>query len=379
MKKLLPYLSALVLLCSSCNGISRIFDKKTPHEAYADKIGDSPEGQQWVAASEKVLTVPQAIVLPYKQTGYFPIDKPRALALQFNAKQGERINFALIKKTGTPFVLYADLFKQDGAETSHILAVDTNSSQFGFNVEETGIYILRLQPELNRTAEYDLSATIAPSLYFPVAGNKARARSFWGDVRDGGQRSHEGIDIFAPKLTPAIAAADGYITGVNEGGIGGKTIWLKAKGRKIHLYYAHLDTQLVREGQDIKSGDTLGLIGNTGNAKYTPPHLHFGVYTNSGPIDPLPFVNRDLKPVPYFAPGNLTGYLQLKPVEKSETAITTSDSTLLVPLAINADGYIAEFPDGNIKQAPLKSVKQVKAEKKSVLATDKKLPGASPG
>ena len=40
----------------------------------------------------------------------------------------------------------------------------------------------------------------------------------------------------------------------------------------------------------ITAGDTLGLIGNTGNARTTPPHLHFGIYAN-GPIDPFPFVD----------------------------------------------------------------------------------------
>jgi murein DD-endopeptidase MepM/ murein hydrolase activator NlpD len=62
--------------------------------------------------------------------------------------------------------------------------------------------------------EYTLSVSVGPSLGFPVSGNKASIGSFWGDNRDGGKRSHEGVDIFAAKLTPAIAAADGVVTGV---------------------------------------------------------------------------------------------------------------------------------------------------------------------
>ena len=132
-------------------------------------------------------------------------------------------------------------------------------------------------------------------------------QSFWGDPRDGGQRRHEGIDIFAPKLTPAIAVADGYVSGVTEGGIGGKAVWLNVAGKNIHLYYAHLDRQLVRDGQAIKQGDTLGLIGNTGNAKYTAPHLHFGIYTPDGPVDPFPFVNKTIKTAPPLATKDFAG------------------------------------------------------------------------
>ena len=57
------------------------------------------------------------------------------------------------------------------------------------------------------------------------------------------------------------------------------------------LYYAHLDKQLVENGSFVEIGDTLGLVGNTGNARTTPPHLHFGVYRRGeGPLDPRPWV-----------------------------------------------------------------------------------------
>jgi hypothetical protein len=47
----------------------------------------------------------------------------------------------------------------------------------------------------------------------------------------------------------------------------------------------------VARGQRVRLGDTLGLVGNTGNAATTAPHLHFGVYTRGGPVDPYPFVH----------------------------------------------------------------------------------------
>ena len=49
---------------------------------------------------------------------------------------------------------------------------------------------------------------------------------------------------------------------------------------------------MVSGGNRVRVGDTLGFVGNTGNAKTTPPHLHFGIYTRGGAIDPLPFVKQ---------------------------------------------------------------------------------------
>lgn len=138
-----------------------------------------------------------------------------------------------------------------------------------------------------------------PTLVFPVAGLKAKIGSFWGAVRDGGKRKHEGIDIFAAKNTPVVAVTDGIISAVGNGGIGGKTVWLRSTGSKYSYYYAHLDTQLVRRGQRVKKGQILGRVGNTGNARNTPPHLHFGVYTSRGAVDPLPYVKGTKKmPIP---------------------------------------------------------------------------------
>ncbi|MGY8915482.1 MAG: peptidoglycan DD-metalloendopeptidase family protein, partial [Flavobacteriales bacterium] len=59
-------------------------------------------------------------------------------------------------------------------------------------------------------------------------------------------------------------------------------------------YYAHLDSIIARDGQRVKRGDTLGLVGNTGNARTTPPHLHFGIYgRGTGAINPLSFLKQE--------------------------------------------------------------------------------------
>lgn len=128
------------------------------------------------------------------------------------------------------------------------------------------------------------------SMVFPVAGKISVIGSFWGAVRDGGKRKHEGIDIFARKGTPVVAVTDGVVVDVGNTSRGGKTVWLRSSNNDFAYYYAHLDRQLVQPGQYVKKGDRLGTLGNSGNAKFTPSHLHFGIYTYAGAVNPLPYV-----------------------------------------------------------------------------------------
>ncbi|MEQ9022655.1 MAG: M23 family metallopeptidase, partial [Pseudomonadales bacterium] len=129
-----------------------------------------------------------------------------------------------------------------------------------------------------------------PTLDFPVAGKDKRAiQSVFGDPRDGGRREHHGVDIFASRHTPILAPTKAEVRFVGVRGLGGKVVWLFDRERGTNLYFAHLQEQKVKRYQMVNPGDTIGTVGNTGNARYTPPHLHFGIYRN-GPIDPYAFI-----------------------------------------------------------------------------------------
>jgi murein DD-endopeptidase MepM/ murein hydrolase activator NlpD len=109
--------------------------------------------------------------------------------------------------------------------------------------------------------------------FFPVAGASGRDFSnSWGAPRSGG-RGHEGVDIFAPYGTPLVAVADGVITKAGNSGIGGLRIWLNGA-----FYYAHLSglAKGIKAGTRVKAGQVIGYVGDSGNAKGTPAHLHFG-------------------------------------------------------------------------------------------------------
>lgn len=139
------------------------------------------------------------------------------------------------------------------------------------------------------------AAAASKSVVFPVAGSKSKIKDLWGARRAGGTRKHKGIDIHAQKGTPVVAITDGVIVEKDHTLIGGKTLWLKSKTHGWTAYYAHLDRQIVKEGQYVRKGQVIGTVGNTGNARSTPPHLHFGISNNKEWVNPLPIVKNTPK------------------------------------------------------------------------------------
>jgi murein DD-endopeptidase MepM/ murein hydrolase activator NlpD len=294
-------LTIFILLLASCSGPQNggLFSAKIPHEKYSDQLNKNglhttALGQQWTQAATKGLQRPLTVQLPYKETGYFDAAHPDAAGYHFIVRRGDKLVVELTQKPTNNLKLFLDLWQPaDNGEPKLLMAPDSSLAGLQYEVKKDGACILRLQPELLAAMEYTLTIRTAPSLEFPVATTaNPRIGSFWGDARDAGARKHEGIDIFGKFRTPVVAAADGQITSVTENNLGGKVVFMRPKGKDFVLYYAHLDSQMVQPGQSVQAGDVLGLIGNTGNARNTPPHLHFGIYTGGGAIDPFPFVNR---------------------------------------------------------------------------------------
>lgn len=125
-------------------------------------------------------------------------------------------------------------------------------------------------------------------LPMPVAGASMQSvADTWGAAR-GGVRKHEGEDIFAPRGTRVVSVTRGIVLRIGENRLGGKSVSVAGPGGRTY-YYAHLDAYAgsLRVAQQVTPGTVLGFVGNTGNAKGTPPHLHFGVYGLRGALNPL--------------------------------------------------------------------------------------------
>lgn len=126
--------------------------------------------------------------------------------------------------------------------------------------------------------------------------SRTQIANTWHAVR-GTDRLHEGQDIFAPKGTPVLSATKGLVYKIGENNLGGQTVSVMGAGGRVY-YYAHLDSYApnLTEGDFVTAQTVLGYVGTTGNAQGTPPHLHFGIYTSSGPIDPLPLLADRISP-----------------------------------------------------------------------------------
>lgn len=147
------------------------------------------------------------------------------------------------------------------------------------------------------------AAAPAPgSLTIPVAGVPAsQLQDTFGDVRGGGERAHEALDIMAPRGTPVLAASDGKVEKLFTSVPGGLTLYEFDPGGRYAYYYAHLDRYApgMAEGMQLKRGDLIGYVGSTGNASEDAPHLHFAIFV-LGPekrwwqgtaIDPYPLLS----------------------------------------------------------------------------------------
>jgi murein DD-endopeptidase MepM/ murein hydrolase activator NlpD len=130
---------------------------------------------------------------------------------------------------------------------------------------------------------------------FPVAG-LAYWNDDWHACRDGCSRYHEGLDIFGKEGTPLVAAADGTVTQKLVGELSGISIEIQdAQG--IQYFYAHMSAwaEPINVGDQVHVGEVLGYLGHTGNAMYTPPHVHFEFQPGGVPAPPKPQVDEWVK------------------------------------------------------------------------------------
>lgn len=286
--------------------IREFFREPTPHEAYRLALSEAgltstALGRDWTRAARTALTRPLETSLPFREEGFFPAEEASSVGYRFSLRRGQRLD-VLVEVTGSDSLrVFVDLFRAapDTIRAPVHLRAGSSGSTISHEPRRSGDFLLRIQPELLRGGRFRVTLRHGPALAFPVSDRSTGSiGSFFGAPRDGGRREHHGVDVFAPRGTPVLAAAEGYVARVDTTPVGGRVIWLRDGRRRMSLYYAHLDEQYVRSGMRVRPGDTLGTVGNTGNARTTPPHLHFGIYARGeGPIDPWNFL--------YEPPGTL--------------------------------------------------------------------------
>ncbi len=164
--------------------------------------------------------------------------------------------------------------------------------------KEPGKIIPGAPAELVRPAP-EVSARLTSGGYvFPVYGPASFGDTFGAPRADVDEGWHHGEDIFAPLGTPLLAVADGTVFSVGWNDIGGWRVWLRDREGN-EFYYAHLSaySPLAVNGRQVKAGDVIGFMGKTGDAEYSPVHLHFEIHPVSmlalgyhGVVAPYPFL-----------------------------------------------------------------------------------------
>lgn len=127
---------------------------------------------------------------------------------------------------------------------------------------------------------------VLPGLW-PITGRLMGGFGERTDPFSGEGARHTGVDISAPMGTPVKATADGVIISAGWNGGYGRCVIID-HGNGYQTWYGHLSKINVMEGEEIRQGETLGLVGMTGRA--TGPHLHYEVRIHSTPVNPYRYL-----------------------------------------------------------------------------------------
>jgi len=136
-------------------------------------------------------------------------------------------------------------------------------------------------------------------------------------------------------------------------------VWLRDSRRGASIYYAHLNEILTRRGTRVRPGDTLGTVGNTGNARTTPPHLHFGLYfRGEGPFNPWDYLYQprgEISPVDvelaglgeWARVGNEEIHLRERPMQRARVLKDLPQHTAVRVMGAVGSWYRVHLPDGS--------------------------------
>jgi murein DD-endopeptidase MepM/ murein hydrolase activator NlpD len=134
----------------------------------------------------------------------------------------------------------------------------------------------------------DLKLALGELFIYPIRGRLSSSYGWRNDPISGARRYHAAIDMAAGTGTPVKASMDGRVATVGMNSVYGKYIIL-SHGNGFQTLYAHLNATSVTQGSYVYQGGKIGEVGSTGYS--TGPHLHFAIYKNGKPVNPLEFLN----------------------------------------------------------------------------------------
>jgi len=176
--------------------------KASETPSFRQWFNDSTERQvadyaltDWMAAARSSIRQPLSVSLPFREAGYFAATEARAVGYAIKLRDGQRLSVTAETNgsDGAPLTIFLDLYRQTGdtANPLDLVASTDTAARLVHEARRDGVYVLRVQPELLRSGDYNVTASTEPSLAFPVSGRDGRAvKSFFGADRDAGARRH---------------------------------------------------------------------------------------------------------------------------------------------------------------------------------------------
>jgi peptidoglycan LD-endopeptidase LytH len=191
----------------------------------------------------------------------------------------------------------------DLPDSAHASAADTLTAIAPREVEDVDSTLAASSPAdttplVATTEELD---ELAARLTIPVDGVAVTDLiDTYAELRGGGSRSHDALDLPAPTGTPVRSAADGRLLRLYTSEAGGLMVYAADASDRFILTYGHLDryAEGLVEGQALAQGQVIGYVGTTGNAPSGTPHLHFAIargrpsvaWWRGTPVNPYPLL-----------------------------------------------------------------------------------------
>ncbi len=219
----------------------------------------------------------------------------RYMALQRQSLSDEGIILQLRKKRADLESKERELSDQRGVEEDQAASLRDQARELTISFAQAEELVANLEGKLrpDEIAQlFRMGGTPGDGVRIPLDACPVNGPHYvsndFGAPRDGGTRKHQGNDIMAPMGTPIVAPLSGTITLLQSGGKGGLAIFETAVGN-VAFYFAHEQEISVHQGQEVKAGEEIGNVGNTGNAAGGAPHLHFELHPGGrAAIDPYP-------------------------------------------------------------------------------------------
>jgi len=231
---------------------------------------------------------------------YVVVDKKRYKIFK-NPLDGEKF-YALIpiSYNEKPSDKKAEIFYKEGAEQKNkellFLVVDGNYQQEVLSVEGSKVTLSK-EDQKRASKEYaeamEIYKSVTPKSHLSsefiipmdskITSDFGKARLYNNTLKG----YHGGTDFRAAVGTPFVASNDGKVVMVKDRFYSGGSVIID-HGHGIYTCYFHMSKFDVKEGQQVKRGEVIGLSGNSG--RVSGPHLHFGIRIGGEQVDPLHFI-----------------------------------------------------------------------------------------